>query len=96
MNIKCFLLYLIIIAGIAQAVMLEEEVFATLDTHDEVQAMRRIAQCTGLGGIGVCSEVEVLAIDQELFASLYEKYHPAFLCAPEGFAWDGCESRHQH
>ena len=32
------------------------------------------------------------AIDPELFASLYEKYHPAFLWAPESFKWDGCES----
>jgi len=32
------------------------------------------------------------AIDAELFAALYEQYHPAFLWAPEGFQWDGCES----
>lgn len=32
------------------------------------------------------------AIDHELFAALYETYHPAFLWAPEGFGWEDCES----
>ena len=41
---------------------------------------------------GVVPALLNAAIDAELFAALYEKYHPAFLWAPEGFAWDGCES----
>ena len=32
------------------------------------------------------------SIDRELFAALYEAYHPAYLWAPEGFEWERCES----
>lgn len=30
-------------------------------------------------------------LDPELLRGLYDAYHPAYLWAPEGFAWDGCE-----
>lgn len=41
---------------------------------------------------GVVPALLNAAIDAELFASLYEAYHPACLWAPADFAWDGCES----
>ena len=31
-------------------------------------------------------------LDREQLMALYDKYHPAFLWAPEGFEWEGCES----
>lgn len=34
-------------------------------------------------------------MDRELLKGLYDNYHPAFLWAPEDFAWDGCEPVYQ-
>lgn len=30
--------------------------------------------------------------DHELLSALYDRYHPAYFWAPEGFKWQGCES----
>lgn len=54
-----------------------------------------IASVIGYAGFvenGVVPALLSASIDPELFASLYEAYHPAYLWAPEGFCWDGCES----
>lgn len=54
-----------------------------------------IASVIGYAGFvenGVVPALLSASIDLELFASLYEAYHPAYLWAPEGFGWDGCES----
>ena len=54
-----------------------------------------IASVLGYAGFvenGVVPALLNAAIDAELLASLYEAYHPAYLWAPETFAWDGCES----
>lgn len=47
---------------------------------------------TGFVENGVVPALLNAAIDAELFASLYEAYHPAYLWAPADFAWEGCES----
>lgn len=31
-------------------------------------------------------------LDRDMLRGLYEAYHPAFLWAPEGFAWEGCRA----
>lgn len=54
-----------------------------------------IASVIGYAGFiegGVVPALLNAAIDRDLLASLYEAYHPAYLWAPEGFSWDGCES----
>lgn len=54
-----------------------------------------IASVIGYAGFvenGVVPALLSASIDPELFASLYEAYHPAYLWTPESFCWDGCES----
>lgn len=47
---------------------------------------------TGFVENGVVPALLNAAIDADLFASLYEAYHPAYLWAPADFVWNGCES----
>lgn len=41
---------------------------------------------------GVVPALLSAELDAELLGGLYEQYHPAFLWAPEGFSWEGCEA----
>lgn len=47
---------------------------------------------TGFVDNGIVPALLNAGIDRELFAALYEAYHPAFVWAPADFALDGCES----
>ena len=54
-----------------------------------------IGSAVGYAGMvegGVVPALLAASIDRELFAALYEAYHPAYLWAPEGFDWERCES----
>ena len=54
-----------------------------------------IGSAVGYAGMvegGVVPALLAASIDRELFAALYEAYHPAYLWAPEGFEWERCES----
>ena len=54
-----------------------------------------IGSAVGYAGMvegGVVPALLAASIDRELFAALYEAYHPAYLWAPEGFDWEACES----
>ena len=46
----------------------------------------------GLVENGVVPALLNAELDRDMLTGLYEAYHPAYLWAPEGFAWDGCES----
>lgn len=41
---------------------------------------------------GIVPALLSAGIDRELFCALYEAYRPAYLWAPEGFAWEACQS----
>ncbi len=44
---------------------------------------------------GVVPAMLSASVDPELLRSLYDCYRPAYLWAPEGFAWEQCESVYQ-
>lgn len=44
---------------------------------------------------GVVPAMLSASVDRELLRSLYDNYRPAYLWAPEDFAWDECESVYQ-
>ena len=46
----------------------------------------------GLVENGVVPALLNAELDRDMLRGLYEAYHPAYLWAPEDFAWDGCES----
>lgn len=53
-------------------------------------ALGSVVGYAGMVEGGVVPALLSAAIDRELFAALYEAYHPAYLWTPEDFAWEGC------